>query len=193
VVHIHAPTSIPRKNPMVRSLLRSMTQIFSVFQGFGHQEFVHPTSRTFVCRNPELWFTLPLDPTVKSSPTIYGVDRFRNPCFANSRLANTRVFLFGFSGAETSFGSHVVPPMDSPDEFQDFAYRDFHVLVQLQRVFKPCAHSPDLMVTRVRLPFRTDPKAPTLLVWSPLSLWPYTTPAAVSQHRYTSLACKHVK
>jgi hypothetical protein len=112
------------------------------------------------------------DPMVKSSPTIYNIGHFGNPCFTNLRFANTRVFLFGFLGVETPSDSHVVSLMDGPDEFQDFMYRNFHVPVQLQRVFKSCAHFLDPMVTRVCFPSQTYPKAPTLLVWSPLSLWP---------------------
>jgi hypothetical protein len=42
----------------------------------------------------------------------------------------------------------------------------------IKKGFKPCAHSLDLMVTRVHLPSRTDPKVLTLLVWRPISPWP---------------------
>jgi len=61
--HVHS-----KKNPTVRLPLRSTAQIFSVFWGFGHWEFVHPTSRTFVYRNPELRSNLTLDPM--SSPLL---------------------------------------------------------------------------------------------------------------------------
>jgi hypothetical protein len=130
----------------------------------------------------KLRFTLPLDPTVKSSPTIYGVDRFGFSGFRYfPSTCENKVLPFWFPRVPKLVQTATCfPQMDGPDEFRDFAYRDFHVPVQLQRVFKPCAHFPDLTVTRVLLPSRTDPKAPTLLVWSPLSLWPYTTPAAVS-------------
>jgi hypothetical protein len=70
--------------------------------------------------------------------------------------------------------------------FREFVYRDSHTPVQFKRDFNPCAHFPDPTITRAHLPSRTDPKAPALLVWSPLSLWPYITPVVVSQHRYTS-------
>jgi hypothetical protein len=63
--------------------------------------------------------------------------------------------------------------------FRNFMYCNFCVPVQLQRVFKPCTCFPSLTIMRVHLPTQTDPKAPTLLVWSPLSLWPDATPVVV--------------
>jgi hypothetical protein len=47
---VHSKKGIQWSNP----LLRSMTQIFSAFQGFEHREFIHPTSRTSICRNPKI-------------------------------------------------------------------------------------------------------------------------------------------
>jgi hypothetical protein len=81
---------------------------------------------------PKLQSNPPLDPTVNSSLTIYGVDLFEILGFIISRLAKTRFFPFGLSSAETPSDSHVFfLPMDGPDKFWDFAYRDFHVPVQL--------------------------------------------------------------
>ena len=51
---------------------------------------------------------------------------------------------------------------------------------EIRKGFKPRAHFPYLMVTRAHLPSRTDPKSPTLSVWSSFSLWTYTTLVVVS-------------
>jgi hypothetical protein len=96
---------------------------------------------------------LPLHLIQRSSSylTIYGVDRFGISCFAISRLAKTRFFPFGFPGTETLSRQPRVSPDGRSRRIRGFAYRDFHVPVQLQRVFKPCTRFPDLTVTRVLL------------------------------------------
>jgi hypothetical protein len=54
VVHIHAPTSIPSKIQRLGPLSDLRRRSFRRFGVFGHREFVHPTSRTSICRNPEI-------------------------------------------------------------------------------------------------------------------------------------------
>jgi hypothetical protein len=136
-----------------------------------------------------------MNQTINSLPTIYGVDRFG-------------ISGFGFLEVFTSLTSHLptlrnlkgfvtnlsATPPDLAVEpssqiyhvdlhgfsgFQDFAYGDSYTPVHFKRDFNPCTHFLDLTVTRVHLPSQTDPKALALVVWIPLSLWPYTTPVAV--------------
>jgi hypothetical protein len=69
---------------------------------------------------------------------IYGEDIFNFGVldFIILRLANTRFLSLEFPGClNADRQPRVFPPMDGLEEFWDFMYHDFHVLVQLQRVF----------------------------------------------------------
>jgi hypothetical protein len=98
--HIHS-----KQNPTVRSPLRSTTQIFSAFRGFGHREFVHPTSRTSICRNPKI--------TVYSSAESDG----QLPSY-DLRCRSFRDFGFRVSEVFTSLTSHL-PTLRNPKGFRD--------------------------------------------------------------------------
>jgi hypothetical protein len=71
--HIHS-----KQNPTVRSPLKSTTQIFSVFRGFRASGVRAPHISNFYLpkSRKKIRFTPPLNRTVNSLPTVYGVDNF---------------------------------------------------------------------------------------------------------------------
>jgi hypothetical protein len=96
-------------------------------------------------------------------------------------LRKRGVLPFGFPGAETSTGSHVSLRWMVLTN-SGFRVPRFPHSYATPKGFKPCACSLDLTVVRVLLSSRTYSMALTLHALSSLSLslWPYTTPAAVS-------------
>jgi hypothetical protein len=113
----------------------------------------------------KLWFTCQLDPMVNSLPTIYGVDHFRISGFGFRRCSPPSLPISRLCEIRKVFvtNSSTTPPdlMVEPSSqiynkdllgFWEFTYHDSHALVQLQRVFKSCAHFLDPTVMRVRLP-----------------------------------------
>jgi hypothetical protein len=125
---------------------------------------------------------------VNSLPIIYNVDRFGILGFrfleVFTSLTSHLLTLRNLKGFMTKSSENPLDLTVEPSSqiyhvdlhdflgFWDFAYRDSHTPVHYKREFNPCSHFPELMVMRVHLPSQTDPKAPSLLVWSPLSLWP---------------------
>jgi hypothetical protein len=65
----------------------------------------------------KLLSTPPLDQTVKFLSYDLWCRSFQNFRFRYFVTCETRFFTFDFLGCETSSGSHVLSPMDSPDEF----------------------------------------------------------------------------
>jgi len=99
---------------------------------------------------------------------INGCELIANSCFVNSH--ELYLWPFQVTSPRKADRSPCIPPDGWSWQIWDFAYPDSHTPVQLQKGFKPCACSPDLTVVRVLLSSNIDSMAPTLLVWSSLSL-----------------------
>jgi hypothetical protein len=97
----------------------------------------------------KLLSTLPLDQTVKFLSYNLWCRSFRDFGFRYFVTCENRVLPLWFTGCR-----NVVKQPRAPRNGQSRRFKishDFHIPVQLERVFKPCAHFPDLMVTRVLL------------------------------------------
>jgi hypothetical protein len=151
VVHTHVSTSIPSE---IQRL--DLSQIYGA-DPFGVSGFrasgVHastPLELPFA-EILKLLSTPPLDPTVKFLSYDLRCRSFQNFGFRYFATCENKVLPFWFPGCRNVIRQPRVPPDGWSRRIQGFAYRDFHVPVQLQRVFKPCARFPDLTVTRVLL------------------------------------------
>jgi hypothetical protein len=129
--------------------LRSMMQILLEFRGFGHREFVHPTSRTSICRNPEItvYSSAESDDQLPSydlqcrSFRHFGFQRCSPSSLPIFRLCEIRkVFM---TNSRTTLPDLTIEPSSqiySVDllgfsSFREFTYRDSHTPVQFKMDF----------------------------------------------------------
>jgi hypothetical protein len=99
----------------------------------------------------KLLSTLPLDQMVKFLSYDLEYRSFQNFGFRYFATCENKVLPLWFIGCRNVIWQPHAPRDGRSQRNWDFAYRDFHVHVQLERVFKPCTRFLDLMVTRVLL------------------------------------------
>jgi hypothetical protein len=138
-------------NPMVRLLSDLRRRSFRRFGVSASGVRASPHLELSFAEILKLLSTLPLDPTVKFLSYDLRCRSFQNFGFRYFATCENKVLPLWFPRVPKCHPAATCPPDGWSRRIQDFAYRDFHVPVQLERVFKPCARFPDLTVTRVLL------------------------------------------
>jgi hypothetical protein len=95
--------------------------------------------------------TLPLDPMVKFLSYDLQCRSLQNFKFLYFTTCENKVLHLWIPGCQNVVQQPCVPLDGRSRRIWDFEYRDFHIPVQLERVFKPCVGFPYLTVTRVLL------------------------------------------